>query len=69
MFLCDLFDIDMNRNPRNRGEQQGYQNQRAMRHTRKNPLYDDLFDTSAPSIKYKFYFMIKEIIFLINQYH
>ena len=37
----------MNRNHRNRGEQQG---QRPARHTRNNPLYDDLFASSrAPS--------------------
>ena len=48
--LCDIFDIDMNRNTWNRGGQQGYQNQRSTRHTRNNPLYDDLFNTSAPSI-------------------
>ena len=37
----------MNTNHRNRGGRQG---QQPMRHTRNNPLYDDLFDTSrAPS--------------------
>ena len=37
----------MNKNHRNRGGRQG---QRPTRHTRNNPLYDDLFDTSrAPS--------------------
>ena len=35
----------MNRNLRNRGEEQGFQNQRAMRHTRNNALYENLFDT------------------------
>ena len=50
MFFCDLFDIDMNRNHRNRGGRQGHHNQWPTRHTRNNPLYDDLFDTSrAPS--------------------
>ena len=39
----------MNRNPRNRGGQQGHQNQRSMSNTRNNPLYDDLFDTSIHS--------------------
>ena len=40
----------MNRNPTNQGGRQGYQNQRSTRHTRNNPLYDNLFNTSAPSI-------------------
>ena len=40
----------MNRNHRNRGGRQGYENQISTRHTRNNPLYDDLFDTSVPSI-------------------
>ena len=40
----------MNRNPRNRGGQQGHKNQRATRHTTKNALYEDLFDTSVNSI-------------------
>ena len=39
----------MNRSMRNRGGRQGYQNQRSTRHTRNNPLYDDLFDTSVQS--------------------
>ena len=40
----------MNWNHRNRGGRQGHHNQRPTRHTRNNPLYDDLFDTSrAPS--------------------
>ena len=47
---CDLFDIAMNRNHRNRGGRQGYGNQRSTRHTRNNCLYDDVFDTSGPSI-------------------
>ena len=50
LFFYDLFDINMNRNHRNRGGQQGHHNHRPARHTRNNPLYDDLFDTSrAPS--------------------
>ena len=45
--FCDLLAVDMNRNHRNRGRQQG---QRPARHTRNNPLYDDLFASSrAPS--------------------
>ena len=40
----------MNRNHRNRGGRQGRHNQQPTRHTRNNPLYDNLFDTSrAPS--------------------
>ena len=39
----------MNRNPRNRGGRQGHQNLRSIRHTRNNPLYDDLFDTLVHS--------------------
>ena len=27
LLFCDLFDIDMNRHPRNRGGRQGHQNQ------------------------------------------
>ena len=39
--------LDMNRNHRNRGGRQG---QQPARHTRNNPLYDDLFASSrAPS--------------------
>ena len=39
----------MNRNTRNRGGRQRHQNKRSMRHTRNNPLYDNLFDTSVQS--------------------
>ena len=40
----------MNRNHRNQGGRQGHHNQRPTRHTRNNPLYDGLYDTSrAPS--------------------
>ena len=39
----------MNRHPRNRGGRQGHQNQRPMRHTRNNALYEDLVGTLAHS--------------------
>ena len=45
--FCDLLALDMNRKHSNRGGRQG---QRTARHTRNNPLYDDLFASSrAPS--------------------
>ena len=41
----------MNRNHRNRGGRQGHHNQQPTRHTRNNPLYDDLFDTSRAPLE------------------
>ena len=49
LLFCDLFDLDVNRHPRNWGGQQGHQNSRPTRHTRNNALYEDLFATSMHS--------------------